>query len=325
MNQHCPIWGADYTATVSLISGNRIQVEGSERTTVSYFVVRDGADLELSRLNTGKRAQLTTWLIDHYSNDDEFPTITRATIDGIKSREPLPIAGRADRLLRYMAAQSHIVGSDFSLNSITPGVLAWSESIEEREVGFLIHDLMKKGYVDANEMQVGRQYGTFTVPKNVRVTVDGHEHIRRQKLNEGASQAFVAMWLDDKLKGAYDGGIAPAISDAGYRPFLITHKEHINKIEDEVIAEIRRSRFIVADFSHGEDGARGSVYYEAGFAHGLGLDVIFTCQADSFNDTHFDTSHFNHIVWTNESELRERLTARIRAAIGQGPLRQIES
>ena len=42
-----------------------------------------------------------------------------------------------------------------------------------------------------------------------------------------------------------------------------------NKIDDEIVAEIRRSKFIIADFSHGSDGARGGVYFEAGFAHGL--------------------------------------------------------
>ena len=66
---------------------------------------------------------------------------------------------------------------------------------------------------------------------------------------------------------------------------------------DEIIAEIRRSRFLVADFTHGEDGARGGVYYEAGFANGLGIKVIHTCREDAVRTLHFDTSHINHIVW----------------------------
>ncbi len=31
---------------------------------------------------------------------------------------------------------------------------------------------------------------------------------------------------------------------------------------------------------------------------------------------HFDTEHFNHIVWTQASELRQRLALRIQATVG---------
>ena len=105
----------------------------------------------------------------------------------------------------------------------------------------------------------------------------------------------------------------------GLRPLRIDQKEHINKIDDEIIAEIRRSRFLVADFTHGNEGARGGVYYEAGFAHGLGIPAIFTCRDDAVSKLHFDTNHYNHIVWATPEELREKLRNRILAAIGEGP------
>lgn len=78
-----------------------------------------------------------------------------------------------------------------------------------------------------------------------------------------------------------------------------------------VIAEIRRSRFLMADFTHGRVGVRGSVYYEAGFAHGLWLEVIFCCREGT--EPHFDTRQYNHIMWKDADDLRERLLARIRA------------
>ncbi len=121
------------------------------------------------------------------------------------------------------------------------------------------------------------------------------------------------------MQQALEHGIEPAIKDAGYKPLRIDQKEHINKIDDEIIAEIRRSRFLVADFTHGVDGARGGVYYEAGFAHGLNLPVIFTCREDAVEELHFDTEHYNHIVWTTPADLREKLTNRILAVIGEGP------
>ena len=136
-----------------------------------------------------------------------------------------------------------------------------------------------------------------------------------------SSQAFVAMWFDDSMKAMREEGVETAITNAGYQPMVINQKEHIGKIDDEIIAEIRRSRFIVADFTHGCDGARGSVYYEAGFAHGLNIPVIFTCRKDALKKIHFDTRQYPHIVWETPEELREKLAKRIGAAIGDGPFK----
>lgn len=98
-------------------------------------------------------------------------------------------------------------------------------------------------------------------------------------------------------------------------------KEHLNKIDDEIIAEIRRSKFLIADFTEGDTGARGGVYYEAGFAHGLNIPVIFTCRSDTFSKVHFDTRQYPHIIWDTPEQLSKRLVRRICAVIGTGPER----
>ena len=114
-----------------------------------------------------------------------------------------------------------------------------------------------------------------------------------------------------------------------------TDPEVIGRIEDEIIALIRQSRFVVADFtaspvpirSDREANPRGGVYYEAGFAHGLNRPVFFTCRKDYINTPkalHFDTSHFLHLDW-EEGDLgeggkfREELRERIKAVVGEGP------
>jgi nucleoside 2-deoxyribosyltransferase len=130
------------------------------------------------------------------------------------------------------------------------------------------------------------------------------------------------MWFDDSMMEAYDNGIAPAIRDAGYEPIRIDRKDHNNKIDDEIIAEIRRSRFLVADFTQGGSGARGGVYYEAGFAHGLNIPVIFTCREDVIDKVHFDTRQYNHITWAKSDQLRDRLAKRISATLGDGPMKK---
>ena len=152
------------------------------------------------------------------------------------------------------------------------------------------------------------------------VEVPGYRRVEELQTNRDSAQCFVAMWFDDSMNDARDRGIIPAIEDAGYTPSIINQKPNlIGRIEDAIIAEIRRSRFVVADFTHGEDGVRGSVYYEAGFAHAMGLPVIFTRRKDKEGVVHFDTDHFYRIEWETSDDLREQLQVKIEAAIGEGP------
>jgi hypothetical protein len=124
------------------------------------------------------------------------------------------------------------------------------------------------------------------------------------------------MWLTDEMNPVYESGLAPGIRNAGFSPMLIPKKEHANKIDDEIIAEIRRSAFLVADFT----GHRQNVYFETGFAAGLGLQVIWTCRKDHIPALHFDIRQYNCIDWKDQAELAQRLQRRIEALLGRGPL-----
>lgn len=152
--------------------------------------------------------------------------------------------------------------------------------------------------------------------QNVYITAKSHliyEEISGMRAL--SSQAFVAMWFDNSITNAYDEGIGPAIRAAGYEPLRIDRKEHDGKIDDQIIAEIRRSSFLVADFT----GHRGGVYYEAGFAHGLGRRVIFSCREDHINEIHFDVRQYNTIPWKNPNDIIIPLQHRILALFGAGP------
>lgn len=150
-------------------------------------------------------------------------------------------------------------------------------------------------------------------------------HLSKLKqTNPESARAFVAMWFGepDGEKASMDNAYQSmelAIREAGYDPVRSDKRNHLNKIDDEIIAEIRRSRFVVADFTQGKSGARGGVYFEAGFAKGLNIEVIFTCRKDSIKKVHFDTRQYRHIVWETPEELRTELLDSIRTNIGQGP------
>jgi nucleoside 2-deoxyribosyltransferase len=148
-----------------------------------------------------------------------------------------------------------------------------------------------------------------------RLTLEGWKHIAElRRVGRVSDQAFVAMWFSPELLPAWSEGIEPALNDAGYSPVRVDRVEYNEKIDDRIIAEIRRSGLVVADFT----GDRGGVYYEAGFAQGLGLPVIFTVRKDDINRVHFDTRQYNHIAWETVAELRERLHYRVMATLGPG-------
>lgn len=118
---------------------------------------------------------------------------------------------------------------------------------------------------------------------------------------------------------AWENGFTPAIQQAWYKPVRIDRQEFANRIDDQIIAEIQKARFLFADFTYGHTGVRGGIYFEAGFAKGLDLPIFITCRKDVFKNVHFDTRQFNHIVWQKPDELRNRVIQRIGVVIGRGP------
>jgi nucleoside 2-deoxyribosyltransferase len=129
---------------------------------------------------------------------------------------------------------------------------------------------------------------------------------------------FVAMSFDPTLTDIFVGPMSEGIRKAGYEPLRIDNKEHNNDVTDEILAGIRTSRFLLADFTlH-----RAGVYYEAGFAAGLGKPVVRTVRDDEKESIHFDTRQLNHIIWHKDAldDFAKKITARIVATIGQGPV-----
>lgn len=135
--------------------------------------------------------------------------------------------------------------------------------------------------------------------------------LERTIAGKESKQTFVAMWFDSSLNKAWEDGFASACHAVGYKALRMDLKEHNQKICDAIIVEIRKSRFLVADFT----GHRGGVYFEAGYALGLGIPVIWSCREDELGSTHFDTRQYNHIVWKDERDLFVKLKRRIEATI----------
>lgn len=326
-NTTCPIWG---TPAVAIDTGIRDGIAVDSPRAGGEFFISGTANAMLANLDDKRKALLTYWLVKQRRLGSTRPEISSKSLEDLTGMSFPSVVERADGLLRYLASRSDLLGTVVMFrapeNTSKPdsgnALMAWTASQKVSEVITLAEYANSEKWI---EHRVER-------PKTLDEIGDTHEimlrppgYARLAALDGSGAvsdQAFVAMWFDDSMNDAYEEGIAAAIREAGYEPMRIDKKNHNNKIDDEIIAEIRRSRFVVADFTHGCSGARGGVYYEAGFAHGLNMPVIFTCRFDAMSDLHFDTRQYNHIAWKDVDDLKDQLSKRISATIGDGPKRK---
>lgn len=310
----CPIW--DTPAEVRIESHRDAIWVNSIRTGGCYRITGSASRILGRSLNPRQKARLTSWLVDQRRLGNECPEIDRdiLIVEG-EERQDLHIHVRADRLLQFIDSEINEIGMTICLTSqeyfSTPAG-AWSESVSDHEVEYLLDYLCSLGWLK-KENNAGVFRGHYIL------TVAGYARLAELKTtNIESTKCFVAMWFNPETEEAWMQGLKPGIEDMGYDAVRIDKVEHNNKIDDEIIAEIRRSRFVVADFTQGKSGARGGVYYEAGYAQGLGLEVIFTCRQDMLdkNLIHFDTRQYNHIAWETPSELRKKLANRITVTVG---------
>ena len=197
--------------------------------------------------------------------------------------------------------------------------------VDARELRSIIKYLCEKNFLDNMTSNIG-DGSVF------QLRMEGlqyYQEIIVPKLK--FQQCFVAMWFNNKedkenfrpnMQKIYTDVIKPAIeNDNKFTALKIDSKEHCNDINDEMIAQIRKSRFMIADLT----GYRGGVYFEAGFAHGLGIPVIYTCHKKwlhtnsdkGIEGVHFDINHRNIILWDDENldDFKTRLSNRINAII----------
>lgn len=328
-NISCPIWGTPAQSLDEYRNRDGVGVD-SPRAGGHYFISRS-AEINLRGADGALRVKLTHEIVDH-NMLSSTPEIMTTTIDGLAQVAPSRPQDRADRLLEYLVRASTHLGQNldgFSEAHTTKGegfihfgtrtgpkawpLFAWSDSTHDDEVVFLLQMLAEGGAIRLSDRA--------PIPDAV-VLPKGYDLVRSATGDLQLDQAFVAMWFDAIMSEAYELGIEAAVRECGYRPLRIDQKEHVNKIDDEIIAEIRRSRFVVADFTSKPNMPRGGVYFEAGFALALEKPVIWCCQSDLIDQVHFDTRQFNHIVWEEPSDLKDKLKNRIGAILGLGPFRQ---
>lgn len=170
-----------------------------------------------------------------------------------------------------------------------------------------------------------RRGGTDSSGAEYQLTPTGWERydvLRRRVIN--SRTAFMAMKFDDIVMAeVLSQCFKPAAQRAGFALRPLNEAPSAGLIDNQIRAAIRTARFVVADLTHDNNGA----YFEAGFAEGLGVPVIYTCEAAKFKarKTHFDTNHMLTVPWDTSKldEAARELTATIRNSL-PGDAKQLD-
>lgn len=169
---------------------------------------------------------------------------------------------------------------------------------------------MRRPSVKPGARQIPKRRGVAVAPEPRR-TLEGRNPPLR---------AFIAMRIGQtETDRLFRTSLYPTLRKAGLAPVRIDRVEFNDDIDDRIVAEIRRADLVVADLTF----ARPSVYYEGGFATGLGKPVIYTARRDHFRPqpsdpfgnlrVHFDLQMKNIIAWStpDSSSFRKRLARRL--------------
>ncbi len=241
---------------------------------------------------------------------DDFDAFTTISVDELLHTWPTTLSERVDRGLCNLI--NHSMGAGYTIEYDPE---KWDLLADDTNVsGFVLQMMRERDWVEVTED--GEYRKTLLIRPNGWARF---EELARSTRPE--NPVFVAMWFGgkdkrDTMSHLYERSIEPAIEAAGFRAKRSDTDEHNEPIMDRIIEDIRKCPFLVAELSDDNNG----VYYEAGFARGLGKEVIH-CSRENHRP-HFDVSGINLVKWKDDEHLQRRLRDRILGVMGSGPFEE---
>jgi len=158
----------------------------------------------------------------------------------------------------------------------------------------------------------------------VSLTIRAFELLENDQAIEESIKAFIAVaFSGNEQLSEIQIAIEAACEKCGFNAQTVAKKEttgesseYLGRIDDKIFSDIHKSRFVIAELSLDNSGA----YYEAGYAEGLGIPVIYMAKksvVESKDGIHFDLKTMNFIVWEDNDfqDLEEKLINRINKTI----------
>jgi hypothetical protein len=136
-------------------------------------------------------------------------------------------------------------------------------------------------------------------------TLKGFEVYEELKKGKSKSnQVFMALQYDNELAANfYKNFLTPALKEFKLDLKDLRDSSKIGSLlVAQMEAEIRQSKFLIADITPVDGKHNANVYWEAGLARGLDKPVLYLCEASKFKKLPFDTNGFLHVKYDLSSE-----------------------
>ena len=323
--EKCIIWGTPLSEESSLETNSEKNFCTFNSPLAGGKYTAEGMGYNELNLNGKEKIRLSGWIAKK-NLEGYIPEISK--VWPLEKLPPIPgPSERAYLLLEGLVKKTDIIGKRFVsediLNSLHYNFLnnphsffyPLSYSREKKEINYLL-----KYLIELNLIEFLSNYEVL------QVTVKGFEKINELSKNVNSKTAFIAMWFgdDDSIKDL-EKNIDISVKEAGYIPLIIKNKEHLNKIDDEILNEINKSKLMVCDLTSEKGKARGSVYFEAGYAMGKGIPVVWTCNKELEKEIPFDIRQYNCLFWEEDKmkDFEKKLQNRIENTVGKGPLKGV--
>ena len=171
------------------------------------------------------------WVRDQNDMGVAYPNIT-AEVKSRVARMQIPrLRERANRALLALIKKGCRIGTEISpYMSHAPDLQGRTYSKDADELIALLHILCDDGLLTDGPSW----------------SLNSRALIAAEDLSFGggsSAQGFVAMSFDSTIDDAWTNGFDPAIRAAGFSALRLDDKDYIGGVSDQIIAEVRRSRF----------------------------------------------------------------------------------
>lgn len=192
------------------------------------------------------------------------------------------------------------------------------EDNKSKELSLTMENSLRFGIENDTKMQMVLTYieseGWFKIERfngggaHLSLTGKGINHTE-EILNPNylSKQVFVAMSFNPELDTLYSDAIQEAVKHCHLTALRSKDFDFNDEVIKNIQLQIDSSRFVIADFTDNRPG----VYYEAGYATGRNIPVIYCCRESDKVNIHFDIDHFNFIFWSDLEGLKSDLSRRI--------------
>jgi len=272
---------------------------------------------EIIRISRKDNYKLQCYLREQNNLLNVVPLITKKLIEQVLTSRDKTLQEQFTLLIKNLSTYIRRFNSLGDLQLELLLIDSWVKRDNQHDY-YVLGKLFEKAY--KMELLISESSYSYRIPLQHKVpikmvkdfTIKGLEYLESiDQKNSNSNKIFLAFKFGENKETFEEikRFIENDIEDIKFQAVIVNQDttEHNEKISDKIIAELKGARMIVADFS----AHSHNVYFEAGYAMGMNIPVIWTCHTEHLEDMAFDVSHFPVIEWKDANDLKQKLRDRI--------------